>query len=70
VRLDGNHADRASLLAPFRAHLLEAGLGTISEIADAVSPFSPRGCLAQAWSVTELLRIATLPLANSPARSH
>jgi glycogen debranching enzyme len=36
--------------------LAEAGLGSISEIFDADPPFTPRGCIAQAWSVAELLR--------------
>lgn len=46
---------RASL-AGFEKHLEEAGLGTISEIFDAEAPFTPRGCIAQAWSVAEMLR--------------
>jgi glycogen debranching enzyme len=33
-----------------------AGIGTISEIYDAEPPFTPRGCIAQAWSVAEALR--------------
>jgi predicted glycogen debranching enzyme len=37
-------------------HLGEACLGTVSEIFDAEPPFTPRGCVAQAWSVAELLR--------------
>jgi len=37
-------------------HLGEACVGSISEIADAEEPFLPRGCIAQAWSVAELLR--------------
>jgi len=37
-------------------HLQEAGVGTISEIFDAEEPFTPRGCIAQAWSVAEVLR--------------
>jgi len=41
-------------LAP---HLLEAGLGTISEIFDGDAPHAPRGCPAQAWSVGEALRV-------------
>jgi glycogen debranching enzyme len=43
-------------LAGFDAHLNEAGVGTISEIFDAGPPFTPRGCIAQAWSVAEVLR--------------
>jgi predicted glycogen debranching enzyme len=41
-------------LAP---HLLEAGLGTISEIFDGDAPHAPRGCPSQAWSVGEALRV-------------
>jgi predicted glycogen debranching enzyme len=37
-------------------HLGEACVGSISEIADAEKPFTPRGCIAQAWSVAETLR--------------
>ncbi len=37
-------------------HLKEAGVGTISEIFDAEPPFNARGCIAQAWSVAEVLR--------------
>jgi predicted glycogen debranching enzyme len=51
--------DRAGarrFLEGFVPHLSEAGLGTISEIFDAEPPFTPRGCIAQAWSVAEVLR--------------
>ncbi|MFL6212966.1 MAG: amylo-alpha-1,6-glucosidase [Blastocatellia bacterium] len=37
-------------------HLSEACIGSVSEIFDAESPFTPRGCVAQAWSVAEMLR--------------
>lgn len=40
----------------FNAHLGEACVGSISEIFDAEAPFIPRGCIAQAWSVAEVLR--------------
>jgi predicted glycogen debranching enzyme len=43
-------------LSAFRAHFREAGLGQISEIFDGDAPHTPRGCIAQAWSVAELLR--------------
>lgn len=43
-------------LEQFRAHLHEACLGQISEIFDGDAPHTPRGCVAQAWSVAELLR--------------
>jgi len=45
------------LLSRFlRNHLRDAGLGTISEIFDGDPPHHPRGCIAQAWSVAEILR--------------
>ncbi|HTK37900.1 MAG TPA: amylo-alpha-1,6-glucosidase [Pyrinomonadaceae bacterium] len=47
----------AEILSGFSAHLLQAGLGQISEIFDAEPPHSPRGCFAQAWSVAEVLRV-------------
>ncbi|MDQ3944579.1 MAG: amylo-alpha-1,6-glucosidase [Actinomycetota bacterium] len=37
-------------------HLGQAGIGSVSEIFDAEAPFTPRGCIAQAWSVAELIR--------------
>src|SRR5207237_87437 len=43
-------------LQGFEDHLGEACLGSISEICDAEPPFTPRGCVAQAWSVAEVLR--------------
>lgn len=43
-------------LEGFSAHLGEACIGSISEVFDAESPFLPRGCCAQAWSVAEVLR--------------
>ncbi|MEP7343118.1 MAG: amylo-alpha-1,6-glucosidase [Acidobacteriota bacterium] len=42
----------------FLPHLCVAGLGQISEILDGDAPNAPRGCIAQAWSVAELLRVA------------
>jgi glycogen debranching enzyme len=43
-------------LTAFHSHLRDAGIGTISEIFDAEPPYRPRGCIAQAWSVAEVLR--------------
>ena len=59
--------DRAAALAEIRArldaaaaHLADDGLGTFAEVFDGDPPHHPRGCLAQAWSVAELLRIHAL----------
>jgi predicted glycogen debranching enzyme len=43
-------------LEGFVPHLDEACVGSISEVFDAVPPFTARGCVAQAWSVAEVLR--------------
>jgi predicted glycogen debranching enzyme len=54
-----NPDDRAgahAFLTGFVPHLQDAGMGSISEIFDAQEPFTPRGCIAQAWSVAEVLR--------------
>lgn len=56
VRGEEGRARARSIIDGFAAHLEEAGLGTVSEIFDGGSPFVPRGCIAQAWSVGELLR--------------
>jgi predicted glycogen debranching enzyme len=44
------------VLQGFASHLGDACIGSISEIFDADQPFTPRGCVAQAWSVAEVLR--------------
>jgi len=45
-----------NLLRAFDDHLGEGAVGSISEIFDAEIPYRPRGCVAQAWSVAEVLR--------------
>jgi predicted glycogen debranching enzyme len=51
-----NRTQARQYLEGYVAHLSEACIGSISEIFDAESPFHPRGCIAQAWSVAEVLR--------------
>ena len=51
-----NEAAARHFLDGFEPHLAEAGIGSISEVFDAEPPFTPRGCIAQAWSVAEVLR--------------
>ncbi|MBI3289308.1 MAG: glycogen debranching enzyme family protein [Elusimicrobia bacterium] len=55
VRPDDVAGARACL-ATLMGHVSEACIGSISEIFDAEEPFLPRGCVAQAWSVAEVLR--------------
>jgi glycogen debranching enzyme len=54
------------------------GVGSLPEIADGAAPFTPRGCIAQAWSVGEALRAwhtlavarpVTAKTARTPARA-
>jgi predicted glycogen debranching enzyme len=69
VRVNGNDAGarrsaRHCFFEPLLRHLGEAGLGHISEIADADPPYTPRGCPFQAWSVGEALRLERTILAE------
>jgi len=47
------------IIEAFKHHLADGCMGTVSEIFDAESPHHPRGCVAQAWGVAELLRVIT-----------
>ncbi len=42
-------------LEPLRLRMSEFGLGQVSEVCDAEPPYTPGGCVAQAWSVAQLL---------------
>ena len=54
-------AEARALIEPLLVHLCsDACLGSVSEIFDGDPPHAPRGCVAQAWSVAELLRIYAL----------
>jgi predicted glycogen debranching enzyme len=64
---DRDGAKRA--LEGFVPQLDDACIGSISEIFDADPPFTPRGCIAQAWSVAEVLR-AWVKLAGERVESH
>jgi len=52
----GKDAEARKFLSGLVAHLDDACIGSISEVFDAEEPYTPRGCVAQAWSVAELLR--------------
>jgi len=56
---------RARFFGPLLAHLQTAGLGHVSEIADAEAPFAPKGCPFQAWSLGEMLRLDRIVLAET-----
>jgi glycogen debranching enzyme len=61
IKVDGNSDEArrqaAEWLMPLKDHLTDAGLGHISEIFDGDMPERPAGCIAQAWSVAEVLRV-------------
>jgi predicted glycogen debranching enzyme len=58
LKADPDRPEQAWMaIAAFPAHLSDAGMGSISEICDADPPHLPRGCIAQAWSVAEVLRV-------------
>lgn len=62
VRVNGGteqvRKNALDFIMPFVDHMKDSGLGSISEIFDGDSPYYPRGCFAQAWSVSEILRAA------------
>jgi predicted glycogen debranching enzyme len=55
-RVYGDAEAAKSFLQPLAQHLCDGCVGSISEIFDGNSPHTPRGCFAQAWSVSETLR--------------
>jgi predicted glycogen debranching enzyme len=63
IHPDDKAGARQLTLDGFAQHLDDGGIGTLSEVFDAESPYTPRGCMAQAWSVAEVLRawLATEP---------
>ncbi|MGQ0633338.1 MAG: amylo-alpha-1,6-glucosidase [Planctomycetaceae bacterium] len=56
-------------LCAFEPHLSEACVGSISEIFDGDAPYNPRGCVAQAWSVAEVLRSWVRTETGTPSRA-
>jgi predicted glycogen debranching enzyme len=56
---------RERFLTPIMDHLGSAGLGHVSEIADADPPHTARGCPFQAWSLGEILRLDRVVLADA-----
>jgi predicted glycogen debranching enzyme len=55
------------LLRPMELHLVDACLGSISEVFSGDAPFAPGGAPAQAWSVAELIQLLAVDLADNPA---
>jgi predicted glycogen debranching enzyme len=56
LRVYNYRAAAMSFLEPLGKQIHSHGLGTLSEIFDGDAPFTSRGCIAQAWTVAEVLR--------------
>ncbi|OQP57233.1 glycogen debranching protein [Niastella vici] len=57
MKLDGSGKKALTVINNFLYHLQEGCLGSIAEIFDADKPHRPKGCVAQAWGVAEILRV-------------
>ncbi|MER3432280.1 MAG: glycogen debranching protein [Leptolyngbya sp. ERB_1_1] len=55
-RVYGDSTRAREFLEPMANHLRAQGLGSLSEIFDGDAPMMPHGCVAQAWTVAEVLR--------------
>ncbi len=56
LRVYNDPAAALQYLEPLGSHIGALGLGTLAEIFDGDPPHAPRGCIAQAWTVGEVLR--------------
>jgi glycogen debranching enzyme len=56
LRVYGDRKAAESFLEPMGTQITASGLGTLGEIFDGDAPFPSRGCIAQAWTVGEVLR--------------
>jgi predicted glycogen debranching enzyme len=56
LRVYKNPEQARQFLEPMANHLSAQGVGSLSEIFDGDVPMTPRGCIAQAWTVGEVLR--------------
>ena len=54
---ENKKAKAKKVIEDFKYHLNEGCIGSVSEIFDADEPHHPRGCVAQAWGVAEILRV-------------
>ncbi|MEO8762889.1 MAG: amylo-alpha-1,6-glucosidase [Ginsengibacter sp.] len=59
IKVNGDEAidEAQKVIDDFKYHLNEGCIGSVSEIFDADPPHHPRGCIAQAWGVAEILRV-------------
>jgi predicted glycogen debranching enzyme len=57
VKGQSGKKEASKIIQQFLGHLNEGCIGSVSEIFDADMPHEPRGCIAQAWGVAEILRV-------------
>ena len=62
LKFEGKKGQREvkDFLNSYDTHLSTAGIGMVSEIFDPTSPYTGRGCINQAWGVSELVRVLNL----------
>jgi len=59
TKVKGKEKVRSMLKPLLEEHLWEQGIGTISEVFDGNEPYNASGCISQAWSVAEIIRVIT-----------
>jgi glycogen debranching enzyme len=57
IKVKSEKSKIKTVIDNFTYHLNEGCIGSVSEIFDADAPHHPRGCVAQAWGVAEVLRV-------------
>jgi len=57
IKIENGKGKAKKVIDAFKYHLNEGCIGSVSEIFDADAPHKPRGCVAQAWGVAEILRV-------------
>ena len=57
IKVKAEKSKAKKVIQNFKYHLEEGCIGSVAEIFDADAPHHPRGCMAQAWGVAEILRV-------------
>jgi predicted glycogen debranching enzyme len=66
LRVAGDRETARAFLRPLVHQMVDHGVGSLGEIYDGDAPFAPRGCIARAWSVAEVLRAWELVASDGP----
>jgi predicted glycogen debranching enzyme len=57
LRVYGDRALAQQFLTPMADQLMTYGVGGLGEVFEGAAPMNPCGCIAQAWTVAEVLRV-------------